>query len=207
MKSDAQPWDGPEAEVLATWYLVGNTYEGRSDSWFASRVVVQPETAEVSTVLRELAKVKYPALDLSKLQPYWLDANMLNEKLENVGLSVKGASADRVETRGRKAGNKYGAMAGTPEYHKAYREQNKEKVNEIQKRYQKRVRALARAAKEQGVSTTAVPAAPPSPLIEDLAHGTEQEQRLARILALTGEEKDGNDSTDTNSAHRSSPVE
>jgi hypothetical protein len=187
-----QPWDGAEGEILQAggWHLNGNAYKGRIDSWQCSRLVVNLNTMEQSTVIVELAKTKWPGVDLSALKLYWLDANMENERLDNIGI-LMGQPTPEPAKRGKPAGNKYGAPAGTPEYYRAWRESNRDKLRVAQKKYHTKVMKEYKAYKEAKAAVGG-PAAMMSPISPMTAQELlEAEKRQALLDELFPDHVEG----------------
>lgn len=130
--------------------------------WTASRIV---RTREGFTLplLWFLAERKFGAWDPKEWIMYWKDKDAQNESLENV-------ERTKAKTERQTRVNPFGAPSGSPEYMKAYREQNRDKVRAYHRKRYAKSRELWRRDKE---SKSTIDTSP----IED-----EMAERLRKIL-------------------------
>jgi hypothetical protein len=131
--------DASDLLVAHGWYPTA-TLIGRANSWTRSReclrIVEGQSEPEASTVLEQLAKLKWPEGISVGRTAIWADRNCLNESLENVSLVAQlGSSADQKLS----APGKNPFPTGTKEYAKWYRENNKEKFQEAQRKYRRKL--------------------------------------------------------------------
>jgi hypothetical protein len=129
---------------------------GKRSVYTASRLAVLPDGTTVP-VLFLLAKQKFGTWPEEQF-PFWKDGDRTNEMLGNVELATRATRPKRGTQK-----NKFGVPAGSKEYMKRYREENRERVRDSQKRYTLKRRAVVKhvlaadaAAAEQGSDEPAV---------------------------------------------------
>src|SRR5262245_44696420 len=105
-----------------------------------SRLVVMDDGVP-EPILHLLAKTLNPGWDPRKQIAYWKDANPTNDAITNVGF------ADIDLHRRKPKASRYG-KAGTPEYYKAYREHNRERLNDYHRSHGARQRNFAKIFQE-----------------------------------------------------------
>jgi hypothetical protein len=102
------------------------------------------KAGEFTTVLIMLATELYPGYNDRDHVPYWKDGNWKNETWENVAVARRRSDAVH-------RSSSYGVPSGTDEYRKIYRERNKARIAEsnrkASRKYQAKVRAAIKAEK------------------------------------------------------------
>ena len=108
-----------------------------------SRVCID-KAGEYTTVLIILATELYPAYNDRDHVPYWKDGDWKNETWDNVAVAKKRSDAVHRSSA-------YGVPSDTYEYRKIYRERNKARIAEsnrkASRKYQAKVRAAIKAEK------------------------------------------------------------
>lgn len=94
--------------------------------WTTSRLVDVGE-GRTQPLLELIAQAKFVEYDPKEYMAYWKDRNWKNETWDNVEICSKTAARP---SAGRSA---YGFPAGTPEYYKAYRAKNKDRLYQYHK--------------------------------------------------------------------------
>lgn len=99
---------------------------GRGRAKRASRTIVLTDDSR-TTILSLLAKFKDPSFNETTHLAAWVKPDPGNEHIDNVEVTTKESLAKRRHSR-------YEAKAGTAEYHKEYREKNKERIRAAARR-------------------------------------------------------------------------
>lgn len=171
------------------WGL-GDTLIGRKGSWNVSRETLRVNDlgeVERSTVLQILAEHKFPKPWEEGKEPYWLDKDWTNEKLENVGMMTRAGVSTAAGPTHRVSA--LGLPTGSKEYQKAYRDANRDKFRTASKKYQQKCRAALREKRKlEELEARGGPAAP-APLVDTAT--AEMQEKLNSILAHAEEAQKG----------------
>lgn len=97
-------------------------------------------------VLDILAERRFTTWDEDQF-PFWIDGDMTNETLVNVGLATRSSNGTR------RVRSSFGVPAGTKEYMKKWRAANKDRVKASQKKYSDKQRDALAAAVEVAEQT------------------------------------------------------
>lgn len=98
-----------------------------SKQWTASRLVDLGE-GRTTPLLLLIARAKYGEFDPKTHLVFWIDKDCTNETWDNVGMVD-----NEVKSRATRK-SQFGVPSASREYHRQWREKNKERVREYQKR-------------------------------------------------------------------------
>jgi hypothetical protein len=116
-----------------------------------------------STVLSLLGTTLYPDINENDWVVFWKDADWEHESWDNIDITP------RQKSHLKRRMSSLGVPSGTPEYHRRYREANKETVKQWNKRAAKKHREKVRVAiAEERRAADAVAEAEPVDMIAEI---------------------------------------